>query len=190
MPDVFIIGGPNGAGKTTSSLITLPRFLHIDEFVNADEIAKGINPLKPETANITAGKVMLQRIDQLIAQGKNFSFETTCSGRHHVQTLKKCQQQGYRINLIFYWLPSSDMAIDRVALRVRQGGHNIEQDTIRRRYKSGLRNLIELYLPMSDTAIIIDNSLDYRDIIAKKTTAGDLKILNSDKWASITTPES
>ncbi len=187
--DVFMIGGPNGAGKTTASMVLLPKFLDVFEFVNADEIARGVNPLNAESANITAGRIMIDRITDLIAAKKNFAFETTCAGNHHVATMNQCRAAGYRLNLVFYWLPSADMAVQRVKFRVKQGGHDIPEDTIRRRYNAGLRNLVNLYLPLADTALVLDNSNvsvgDDGQMIAEKVTGGDLQIADPVIWQQI-----
>lgn len=190
-PDVFIIGGANGAGKTTAALLLLPKYLQTFEFVNADEIARGLNPLKPETADMMAGRVMIERIKNLIESKKSFAFETTCAGRHHIHTLTACAEAGYCIHLIFLWLPSPEMAVHRVAQRIRQGGHAIQEDTIRRRYAAGLRNLIELYLPMADKALIINNTeknaTSEREfaIIAKKESGGRFTVMNKNEWDQI-----
>ena len=101
MPDVFMIGGANGAGKTTVALTVLPKYLSVYEFVNADEIARGINRVRPETANLAAGRTMIERLDGLIAAGTSFAFETTCAGQHHLKTLQKCKQANYAISLVF-----------------------------------------------------------------------------------------
>lgn len=189
IPETFLIGGPNGAGKTTASMVLLPKFLDVFEFVNADEIAKGLNPVKPETANIAAGRIMIERIKDLIAAQKNFAFETTCAGHHHAATLQECRAAGYRLNLVFYWLPSADMAVQRVKFRVQQGGHDIPEATIRRRYKAGLRNLVNLYLPLADTALVLDNSNvsigDEGQMIAEKSAGGSLQIADPVLWQQI-----
>jgi predicted ABC-type ATPase len=123
--DVVVIGGPNGAGKTTWAYRRLSSTLEIREFVNADEIARGLSPLNPDASAIAAGRLMLNRLNELVDSGVNFAFETTCSGRGHSVFLKRCRTKGYRITLIFLWLPSSDVAVERVARRVSRGGHRI-----------------------------------------------------------------
>jgi predicted ABC-type ATPase len=189
MPDVFMIGGANGAGKTTVALTLLPKYLDVYEFVNADEIARGINRVRPETANLAAGRTMIGRINDLIAARKNFAFETTCSGQHHLKTLIRCKQAGYTITLIFLWLPSADMAVQRVTQRVKQGGHPIPEEVIRRRYAGGLRNMVKIYLPTAEKALIIDNSgkilisKDY-PVIAEKT-AGNFTVFDEAIWQQI-----
>lgn len=191
--DVFLIGGPNGAGKTTASMVLLPKYLDVFEFVNADDIARGVNPLNAASANIAAGRIMIDRIKDLIAGKKNFAFETTCAGHHHIATLNECRAAGYRLNLVFYWLPSAEMAVQRVKFRVRQGGHDIPEDTIRRRYVAGLRNLVNLYLPLVDTALVLDNSNvpvgDEGQVIAEKVAGEDLQISDAAIWQQIMNTE-
>jgi predicted ABC-type ATPase len=189
MPDVFMIGGANGAGKTTAAFTLLPKFIDVYELVNADEIARGLNPVQPESANMMAGRVMIERINSLIAAKTNFAFETTCAGHHHIKTLQDCKSSGYSLNFIFLWLPNSDLAVQRVALRVKQGGHSIPEETIRRRYTTGLKNMVKTYLPMADKALIIDNSGKFLTdsgypVIAEKT-AGELIISDPVLWRQI-----
>lgn len=158
MPDLYIIAGPNGAGKTTASFTLLPQILNVREFVNADEIARGLSPFNPESVAFEAGRIMLQRINQLFEARKTFAFETTLSTRSYIHLVENCRAAGYQIHLIFLWLPSPEFAIERVKLRVRNGGHNIPEDTIRRRYQKGLQNFINLFMPVSDTWLLADNS--------------------------------
>jgi predicted ABC-type ATPase len=184
---VLMIAGPNGAGKTTAAMTLLPRFLGIHEFVNADEIARGLNPLQPEAQAVTAGRVMIERIAQLTQQGKNFGFETTCAGLHHRTTFMACKQSGYETALAFLWLPNAQMSIRRVKYRVKSGGHSIPPDVIRRRYKKGLYHLIHDYLPLVDRAVIYDNSnslnVSQLPIIAEKSPAkSEVTICNDTIW--------
>jgi predicted ABC-type ATPase len=170
--DVFMIGGANGAGKTTAAIELLPKYMNVFEFVNADEIAHGLNPIKPETANMMAGRMMIERIEDLINARKNFAFETTCAGIYHKRTLQKCHDAGYCLRLIFLWLPSADMAIKRVASRIQQGGHPVGEDTIRRRYMKGLKNLVDIWLPIAQKALILNSSgetIGSYPVIAEKT---------------------
>ncbi|MCL2469398.1 MAG: zeta toxin family protein [Alphaproteobacteria bacterium] len=188
-PHLYMIGGANGAGKTTAAMTLLPQYLDVYEFVNADEIARGLNPLKPENANLTAGRVMIERIRNLIKAQTNFAFETTCcSGRHHTKTIRQAKAAGYVTALIFLWLPSADMAVQRVHSRVQQAGHDIPEPTIRRRYKAGLINLTKLFLPLVDKVIVYDstttNPLNFRKI-AEKNENG-LAIIDPSLWSMIT----
>ena len=137
---MYIIAGPNGAGKTTLSYTILPEIFDYDEFVNADEIAKGISPLNPEKAGIRAGRLMLQRIKELLNQEESFAFETTLSTKSYQGLIKKAKEQGYDITLLFLSLDSIELAINRVQIRVSEGGHNIPTEIIERRYFKGLTN--------------------------------------------------
>jgi predicted ABC-type ATPase len=156
--ELYIIGGPNGAGKTTSAMNLLAQYLSVYEFVNADEIARGLNPLNPESANFMAGRIMLSRVEKLLTGKASFALETTCAGFRHLETIKRAKSLGYRTNLLYLWLPSADMAVQRVKSRVEQGGHNIPEATILRRYEVGLRNMYDFFLPKVDSAVIYDNS--------------------------------
>ena len=158
MPKLYIIAGCNGAGKTTASYTVLPEMLGCKEFVNADEIAKGLSPFNPESVAIEAGRLMLQRMDDLLSEGSDFAFETTLSTRSYVKFIERAQAEGYFVTLIYFWLPTPEQAIERVATRVREGGHNIPSDVIRRRYANGIKNLTALYIPLCNYWAIYDNS--------------------------------
>lgn len=141
MANIYVISGANGAGKTTTAFKILPNFLEVTEYVNADEIAKGISPFNPQSVAIQAGKLMLKRLNYLKNNNQDFAFETTLSSRNYVRFLNQCKQQGYTINLLFFWLSSPQLAVLRVKQRVKAGGHNIPEDVIYRRYNRGLGNL-------------------------------------------------
>ena len=158
MPKLYIIAGCNGAGKTTASYTVLPEMLGCKEFVNADEIAKGLSPFNPESVAIEAGRLMLQRMDDLLSEGSDFAFETTLSTRSYVKFIERAQAKGYFVTLLHFWLPTPEQAIERVATRVREGGHNIPSDVIRRRYANGIKNLTALYIPLCNYWAIYDNS--------------------------------
>ncbi len=158
MPKLYIIAGCNGAGKTTASYTVLPEMLGCKEFVNADEIAKGLSPFNPESVAIEAGRLMLQRMDDLLSEGADFAFETTLATRSYVKFIERAHAKGYFVTLLYFWLPTPEQAIERVATRVSEGGHNIPSDVIRRRYANGLRNLTTLYTPVCDFWSIYDNS--------------------------------
>ena len=158
MRKLYIIAGCNGAGKTTASYTVLPEMLGCKEFVNADEIAKGLSPFNPESVAIEAGRLMLQRMDDLLAEGADFAFETTLATRSYVKFIEKAHAKGYYVTLLFFWLPTPEQAIERVATRVREGGHNIPSEVIPRRYANGIRNLTTLYTPICDYWTIYNNS--------------------------------
>ena len=168
VPTMYIIGGCNGAGKTTASFTVLPELLHCYEFVNADEIAKGLSPFRPESVAIEAGRLMLQRIDELMAQRVDFAFETTLAASIHLRTIAKAQALGYRVHLLFFWLESVELAQQRVQSRVKEGGHSISPEVISRRYRKGLIRLMDQYLATVDHALIFDNSQGRHTLIAEK----------------------
>ncbi len=158
MPKLFIIAGCNGAGKTTASYTVLPEVLGCREFVNADEIAHGLSPFNPSSVSIEAGRLMLQRMSDLLRDGADFAFETTLATRSYVKFIETAQKRGYFVTLLYFWLPSPELAIERVALRVQQGGHHIPSDVVRRRYWNSLHNLTTLYTPVCDLWSIYDNN--------------------------------
>lgn len=157
-PHVIVIGGPNGAGKSTIAPMILRDYLAIPDFVNADQIAAGLSAFNPEGAAFEAGRIMLRRLRELAADGKSFAFESTLSSRTFAVFLAKLKQQGYAVDVCYVWLNSSALAQQRVATRVKMGGHSIPPDVITRRYERRLRNFKSLYLPIADTWDIYDNS--------------------------------
>lgn len=178
---LYIIAGCNGAGKTTASFTILPEILNCKEFVNADEIAKGLSPFQPETVAIEAGRLMLKRIDELIKQESDFAFETTLATRSYKNKVLLAQQKEYKVILLFYWLLDVNLAIERVKQRVIEGGHSIPTDVIRRRYKNGIKNLFQIYLPIVDEAMIFDNSDNKYQLVAEKEN-NQIIIHNSEKF--------
>lgn len=167
MPKLFIISGCNGAGKTTASYTILPEMLNCNEFVNADEIAKGISPFTPEKAAISAGRIMVERVKGLLESGKDFAIETTLATRTHLNVIRDAQSRGYIVTLLYFWLNMPSLAVERVRLRVLSGGHDVSEDKIRRRYDMGIRNLFSLYIPACEYWIIIDNSNNPIEIICE-----------------------
>ena len=167
MKTLYIISGCNGAGKTTASVTILPEILKCKEFVNADEIARGVSPFNPESVAIQAGKLMLQRIEYLIRGNDSFSIETTLSTKTYAALVEKAHQNGFEVQLLYFWLPTPEHAVARVAQRVKEGGHNIPKDVIYRRYYSGIKNLLEIFIPIVDYWVIVDNSKNPREIIAE-----------------------
>jgi predicted ABC-type ATPase len=157
MPSLYIIAGCNGSGKTTASETLLPDLLDCKEFVNADGIAAGISPYNVESVAFEAGRIMLQRIKHLMHERQDFAFETTLASRSYVSLIKDAKELGYEVYLIFFWLPSVEMAIARVHSRVREGGHDIPVDIIERRHGRGIYNLIHLYIPVCDKWSVFNN---------------------------------
>jgi predicted ABC-type ATPase len=183
--DLLVLGGSNGAGKTTAAQIIVPQKLNIAEFVNADEIARGLSPFNPEAAALAAGRLMLQRMRSLAIGNQSFAIETTCSGRGHIEFLRHCKQAGWRITLVFLWLPTPEMAITRVGRRIAAGGHAIKPNVIIRRYWAGLRNLHADYLPLADVAAIYDNAGSEPILVAEQISGTDLTVRDPQRWAMI-----
>jgi predicted ABC-type ATPase len=189
MKDVIVIGGPNGAGKTTWALRRLSSTLGVRTFVNADEIARGLSPLDTDEIALAAGQIMIERLEELVREQKTFAFETTCAGRAHAARLRRWKLQGYRITLVFLWLPSVETALSRVARRVRAGGHHIPDDVVIRRYSAGLRNMRQLYLPLADFAFIYDNSDRDGVLVAERRGNDPLVIHDKSRWQQIVETE-
>lgn len=177
--NLYIIAGCNGAGKTTASFTILPEILDCKEFVNADEIAKGLSPFQPEKVAFEAGRIMLKRIDELFEENENFAFETTLATKIYKQKIISARELGYNVTLLFFWLKNTELAKERVKTRVKEGGHNIPEELIERRYYRGINNLFEIYLPMVDQALIFDNSEGRPIIIAEKNDEGIMVIENA-----------
>ncbi|MCB1081856.1 MAG: zeta toxin family protein [Chlamydiia bacterium] len=179
---ILMIIGPNGAGKTTISYEMLMNGPKIYEFLNADEIARGLAPIQPEKVPLEASKIMVRRLQHLLVASENIAFESTGAGINYVKYIKQAQALGYEINLIFLYLKSPDQAIKRVMQRVSQGGHDIPSSTIVRRFYSGVKNAISVYLPLSDKAIILDNSGEDFKVIARKMKGKQVDILEKTTW--------
>ena len=185
MPNLYIIAGCNGAGKTTASYTILPEVLNCREFVNADNIAAGISPFNPESVALEAGRIMLNRINELLSANVDFALETTLSTKSYVSFIKKAQQKGYKVTLLFFWLDSPQTAYKRVANRVSKGGHNIPVDVIERRYYRGVKNLIELYIPVCDEWVVANNMGIRSEIIIKGSRLLGETIFNKYIWDRI-----
>jgi predicted ABC-type ATPase len=181
MPNLYILAGCNGAGKTTVAYTLLPEVVNCVEFVNADEIARGLSPFNVESVAIEAGRIMIQRIDYLLNKQVDFALETTLSTRSYVQTIRRAQALGYQITLIYSCLNSTELAKERVRSRVANGGHNIPEDVIERRYARSLYNLLTLYMSICDRWLIVDNSLTELRLIAEGSRL-DYVIANLDLW--------
>lgn len=185
MPDVIVIAGPNGAGKSTLAPHLLRDALGIFEYVNADTIAQGLSAFAPETAAIEAGRVMLHRLKDLAKERRDFAFETTLATRFYSKWLANLQSHGYHAHLVFLWLNSPELAIERVAERVRVGGHNIPEETIRRRYIRGRTNLFKLYLPIVDSWQVFDASRETPLEVAVGDRIGGSRIFRERAWQMI-----
>jgi predicted ABC-type ATPase len=155
---ILIIAGPNGAGKSTFATEFLPREAECPNFINADLIAKGINPFRPEASSIQAAKMMLEMMKKYVEKGESFSFETTLSGKSYARYIPEWQKKGYKVKLYFLRLPDSEFAIARVKQRGKEGGHNVPEDVVRRRYYSGLSNFETLYKAIVDEWVLVDNA--------------------------------
>ncbi len=181
MKKLYIIAGCNCAGKTTASFTILPEILDCREFVNADEIARGLSPFQPEKVAFEAGRIMLTRIKHLINSKQNFAFETTLATKSYVNLIKKAKEENYKILLLFLYLNSKDLAVARVKSRVKEGGHNIAENIIKRRYDRGLSNFFNLYLPIIDYFDFVDNSTEQFSILAKGER-NNMQIFNNAIW--------
>jgi len=155
---IVIIAGPNGAGKTTFAREFLPNEAGCPVFVNADLIAAGLAPFDPTRVALRAGRLMLEEIHAHVRKGESFAFETTLSGRHYAQLIPQWRERGYKVKLIFLSLPTPAMAVERVRVRVVQGGHNVPPDVIRRRFFSGRRNFENIYRKLVDVWVLYDNA--------------------------------
>lgn len=180
--NLYIIAGCNGAGKTTASYTILPEIIECKEFVNADEIAKGLSPFQPEKVSFEAGRIMLNRINELLEDNESFAFETTLSTKSYRNKILNAKMQGYTITLLFFWLNNIELAKERVKIRVKEGGHNIPNDVIERRYLKGIINLFDIYLEIVDGTLIFDNSYGKHELIAQKIEKEDLIIFDLEKF--------
>ena len=187
MKNLYIIAGPNGAGKTTASYTILPEIFNCDEFVNADEIARGLSPFNPDEVAIQSGKMMVQRIKELLHEGKSFAIETTLATKSHVSLIKQARSNGYTITLLFLFLDSIELAIERVGIRVKEGGHDIPKNVIARRYERGLNHLFNLYLPIVDEWSMVNNSKKGFSAIARGLIDGTLIEVDKNVWRQLKT---
>jgi len=185
-PLVVVVAGPNGAGKSTAAPRLLREALAVAEFVNADAIAAGLSAFRPESMAFAAGRLMLSRIRSLTLARQDFAFETTLASRLFGPQLRRLRASGYRVQLAFLSLPNADLAVARVAERVRAGGHDVPEAVIRRRFSAGLRNLIGFYLDLADVWQVFDNSaLTAPRVIASKMYADEPRIFDADAWQNL-----
>jgi predicted ABC-type ATPase len=185
-PHVVILAGPNGAGKSTAANLLLAGALGVQEFVNADVIAKGLSAFQPEQVALQAGRIMLDRLRELADQRVHFAFETTLASRSFAPWISDLRQTGYDFILVFLWLPTEEMAVDRVRTRVQLGGHDVPEETIRRRYRVGLRNFFELYQPLADGWRFYDNADPFGpQLLASGKGATEVTINIPERWDQI-----
>lgn len=183
-PRLYIIAGCNGAGKTTASFTILPQVLNCEEFVNADEIARGLSPFHPERVPIEAGRIMLTRIAALLKAKTTFAVETTLSTHSYEGLIKRAHKAGYRVELLFFWLSSPEVAVRRVAKRVSEGGHDIPKPVIYRRYKAGIQNLINTYSHIVDAWTLIDSN-NSQSVVLAESVDGATKIYDFEQFKLI-----
>lgn len=184
-PQVVVLGGPNGAGKTTSANLLLPNDLAIRQFVNADIIASGLSGFAPETAAFQAGRIMLARLHELAEQREDFAFETTLASRTFAPFLRKLQSQGYHVTVFYVRLRTPELAVKRVAERVRRGGHHVPDEDVRRRYARGLQNFFHLYRPFADFWILCDNSDLRPQVVAQGDRGGVTSVMHPEIYDEI-----
>lgn len=185
MPRLYIISGCNGAGKTTASYSMLPEMLECSEFVNSDEFAKSLSPFHPENASIQASRYMLLKIRYLLKKRSDFAVETTLATRTLLKTVRMAQDAGYSVTLLYFWLNSPELAIERVKARVETGGHNIPEETIRRRYKVGIDYFFHHYAPICDRWILADNSQAPFRVIAEGSRKDVVNIKDPETFDKI-----
>jgi len=181
--NVIMLAGPNGAGKTTSSRSLLLGQLKVMTFVNADIIAQGLAGFDPESAAWEASKIMLGRLDELAEKRQDFAFETTLAARSYVPRIEKWRSEGYCFQLYYFWLPSADLAVQRVADRVQQGGHHVPEETVRHRYRQSLRNLFDLYMPLADVwNIYVNEQRGMPELVARGSGAKTQLMADARVW--------
>lgn len=184
-PNLVIVAGPNGSGKSTSAPQLLRDYFGVFEFVNADVIAQGLSGFDVESAALDAGRIMIERLDELRARRSNCAFETTLAARSIAAGIPSWRSEGYRSHLVFLWLPSPEIAVARVATRVREGGHGIPEEVIRRRYQRGLRNLVRLYIPTVDTWKVFDGMSESSPSLIAEGQGRQENILGENAWSQI-----
>lgn len=185
MKSMYIIAGCNGAGKTTAAYCILPEMLQCNEFVNVDEIAKGLSPFHPESVSYLAGKLMSRRVAELLERGETFAVETTLAAIVYREKVLYAQSIGYCVTLIYFWLNSPELAKERVKIRVSEGGHDVAPYLIERRYQRGLSNLFKVFLPICDNVMLFDNSDKTPHLVMGKIKDKSLEIYDQEIYDKI-----
>jgi len=184
-PNVVILAGPNGAGKSTAATTLLHGAFGVDEFVNADVIARGLSAFDPERVAIAAGRIMLARLDELAAQRADFAFETTLATRSLATWVRNLKTSGYDVHLFFLWLSSADLAVERVLQRVEAGGHFVPDEVVRRRYSAGIRNFFNLYRPLTTTWVLFNSSGPVLVRVAEGLASETVGVYDNHIWDTV-----
>ncbi len=183
MANLVVIGGSNGSGKSTTAPRLLRDTLRVNEFINADDIAAGLSAFRPERVALAAGRIMLGRVQELAGAKADFALESTLSSRSLAPRIEQMRTDGYVFHLIYLWLSGADLAVRRVAERVRKGGHHVPDDIVRRRYTRSLDNFFNLYRPIADSWLMLDNSdMDAPNPIAWRNKGGPIQIVRNGPW--------
>lgn len=180
-PSVYIIAGPNGAGKTTFARKFLPRYAECNNFINADLIALGLSPFAPDAAAFPAGRLMLEEIQRFAKRGDDFSFETTLSGITYINLIRRLRTQGYAVHIFFLWVPQAELSLSRIRDRVLEGGHNVPEPIVRRRYERSIKNFLQIYRSQVDYWTLFDNSGRAPAMIALEKQ-GKLRIIDGELY--------
>ena len=183
-PQVYIIAGPNGSGKTTFAAKFLPKYADRPEFINADEIARGLSRFSPEAVALRAGRILLEQIESYAAKKVDFAFETTLSGTNYLRRLRDLKNEGYSVHLFFLWIPDVRLSLARVASRVKMGGHDIAEKVVRRRFYKGIENFFKHYRAAVDSWMLFDNSGSTPQFIAEEKR-GELRIFDRELYERI-----
>ena len=183
MANLVVIGGSNGSGKSTTAPKLLRDTLRVGEFINADNIAAGLSAFRPERVAFAAGRIMLQRVQELAAAKTDFALESTLSSRSLASWIERMRGEGYVFHLIYLWLSDADLAVQRVAERVRRGGHDVPEDIVRRRYTRSLSNFFNIYRPIADSWLMLDNTkIDVPKMIAWRNVGGPVQVMRGGPW--------
>jgi predicted ABC-type ATPase len=184
-PNLYIIAGPNGAGKTTFATEFLPNYAVCRNFINADMIAKGVAPFSPESIAFRAGRLMLEEIDLYAKRNEDFGFETTLSGRSYLRLIRRIKKRGYKVHFFFLSVPTVELALDRIRDRVLDGGHDIPERVVRRRFHRSVQNFLAYYRPLGDSWVLFDNSRTTPAVVAFDKQ-GESRIINQAYYDALT----